>query len=182
MQAISLWRIVMENAIHIPWLCEGIHLSPFIFDIFVVSLKQLWASNRCAGNLQCHDTHMTSLQYFVGLFIQEDTFEDVTFEGTYCRSTLQPLWVCVAYLVKLPVILTGGYLAFQIRHVTLPSLRDTTEIYVVIYAVLMTSLIALPLLLTSGVATTTRFIVAALLLFVVITTTITLLYIPKVRI
>lgn len=114
------------------------------------------------------------------ILFQEQTVTDIIYEGTYCRSDFQALWVALVYIVKLPVIVVGCFLTHQIRHVTLPSLKDTTEVYVVIYSVVSLSVIGLPLFLTSGVAMTTRYIVGVLILFVVLTTTLTLLFIPKV--
>ena len=75
----------------------------------------------------------------------------------------------------------GGFLTYQVRHVTVPALKDTTEVYVVLYTLVAVGLVSLPLMLTSGLSMATRFMMGGLLLFIVLTSTLTLLFIPKVK-
>ena len=97
-----------------------------------------------------------------------------------CGTSFQTLWISLIYVLKCPVLVIGGFLTHQVRHVTVPALKDTTEVYVVLYTLLTGALVALPLLLTSGLAMATRYTISALLLLVVLTACLTLLFIPKV--
>jgi len=99
-----------------------------------------------------------------------------------CSSRHQTAWVCLIYAYKTCLLAAGLYFTWQTRHVTLPSLKDTTRQYIVIYNVVAMATVALPVLLsryTLGGAT--RYVVGALGIWFTLTMTVTLLFLPKVR-
>ena len=103
------------------------------------------------------------------------------FQRDDCGSDLQALWISLLYAYKLAVLLTGLYFTWQTRHVTLPSLRDTTQTYMVVYTVVVLSLMCLPVLLMDRLGMRVKYVTGAMAVWLVTTVTVTLLFIPKVN-
>ena len=99
-----------------------------------------------------------------------------------CSSELKPLWIGLLYVYKLAVLTAGVYLTWQTRHVTLPSLRDTVQTYVMVYTVVVLSVMCLPVLLMDRLSVEIRYVTGAMAVWIVTTVTITLLFVPKVRV
>ena len=85
------------------------------------------------------------------------------------------------YIYKCVLFLVGLVFTIHTRHVTLPSLRDTKQMYVVVFTVFTCALLALPTLLAPDIGMQTRFAVGGLALLLALTTTLTLLFASKVR-
>ena len=114
------------------------------------------------------------------LWCQVAPATDVVSQTDACGSQLQTLWVTLLYVVKGGVLATGFYFTFHTRHITLPTLKDSREIYMIIYTVVVLALLSLPVLLTERVGMTMKYVLGAMAIFVVATATLTLAFIPKV--
>ena len=90
--------------------------------------------------------------------------------------------MALLYVIKVPILIIGMYITYQTRHVTLPSLKDTKQVYVVVHTVAILGLVALPIVTTARVGVQIKYSVGSLLIFIITTTTLTLLFLPKVRI
>lgn len=109
-----------------------------------------------------------------------DPSESLYTEIDICKSSLQTLWVALTYATKFAILLIGLYFTWQTRRVTLPSLKDTLQISVMVFTVIVLGVMGLPLLLNDNLSREIRYLSGALSLWIATTVTITLLFIPKV--
>ena len=107
---------------------------------------------------------------------------DVTYvtEVDECRSDLQEVWLSLVYIYKLIIFLVGLVFTVHTRHVTLPSLRDTKQMYVVVFTTCACAMLALPTLIMAEIGMRVRFAVGGLATLIVLTTILTLLFASKV--
>ncbi|ELT89977.1 hypothetical protein CAPTEDRAFT_227541 [Capitella teleta] len=146
------------------------HLLLVVFVLLLVDLAVLvpWTST---DSIQCYPT----------VYINNSTLSSSsTIRVDTCHSSLQSLWIALIYIIKGGLLLVGLFFTWQTRRVTLPSLKDTWQIFVVVFTALCMAVLCLPILLHEDVNMSTRFITGSLAIWIVTTTTVTLLFIPKI--
>jgi len=112
-----------------------------------------------------------------------DTTDDLTYYTERCVSRLQPVWICSLYAYKLVVLVTLLYVTWRVRHVTIPSLKDSKRVLAAVYTAAVLGVVVLPVLVitSSSGGPVVRYAVGALSIWLALTFTITLLFIPNVR-
>lgn len=110
-----------------------------------------------------------------------ETITDVVHQINNCASQYHLLWVALLYSYKVAILILGIYCAWQTRHVTLPSLKDSRYIYVIIYNVAAVGIIIMPIALVPGIQMEVKYAVTSLAIIIVTTATLTLAFVPKVN-
>ena len=112
--------------------------------------------------------------------IQEEDLVEVIYKTDICSSILQVLWIIILYVCKSCVLICGAYFTYQTRHVTLPTLKDTHEVYAIIFTAVSLAMVCMPILLVSRVGHLIKYTTASVVILIVILATLTLAFVPKV--
>lgn len=107
--------------------------------------------------------------------------KETLYTSDICTSDLQVLWISLLYVLKSMLLLLGAYFTHQTRHVTLQTLKDTREVFTVVFIVVAMGMICLPVILVSRVGHVIKYATASLVLLIVLGASLTLSFLPKVR-
>ena len=97
-----------------------------------------------------------------------------------CTSDLLPVWITLLYILNALILLFGGYFTYQTRHVTLPTLRDSREVYTIMFIVVAMAMVCLPILFVSRIGHTIKYATGSIVILLVVFSTLTLSFTPKV--
>ncbi|XP_013398232.1 gamma-aminobutyric acid type B receptor subunit 2 [Lingula anatina] len=105
---------------------------------------------------------------------------DIMHSINECTSDYFAMWILLLFGYKMLLLIGGLYCAWQTRHVTLPSLKDSQYLYVIIYSAFAVGVLILPIMLSTQMSAPIKYAAGATALIVLTTATLTIAFIPKV--